>query len=233
MKKTHRFTLVELLLVTITVAVMAGVLVPSLNAAAKEAAARSCTANLKQIMTAAAKYQTDNQGCFCPVQSYTMINGKQKFTGKLWPKMMADYLGEAKLKTGFREKDGVLACPDFGERKPFKGYAPKTMFEVGHPDYGMNSYGPGQTRGLGTQIEKISQVRKPAELIYFGDSFSKDFGGLNGTYAILAYAYVGFRHENKANFGFADGHVGAKTAEEVHYKGKDASKRLPWAQLWK
>jgi len=62
------FTLVELLLVIVIIGVLAGILVPSVMSALKQAYLVQCKSNLKQIATAVINYSTDYNGFIPPTR---------------------------------------------------------------------------------------------------------------------------------------------------------------------
>ncbi len=69
MKKKKNFTLIELLVVIAIIAILAGLLLPSLTLARNKAKETSCVANIKQIGIATKMYIDDND-------SYYMVNYK-------------------------------------------------------------------------------------------------------------------------------------------------------------
>ncbi|MGF1634642.1 MAG: type II secretion system protein [Phycisphaerae bacterium] len=105
--RNNAFTLVELLVVVGIIALLVGILLPSLSAATEKARQANCLSNLRQLHTAFVLYAHDNRdqvpiGYRLTKQFNSMVysnsTGQFVLFGKLWP-------------TGLIDVGAVLTCP--------------------------------------------------------------------------------------------------------------------------
>lgn len=80
MRKLRGFTLVELLVVIAIIAVLVGILLPTLSAARAQAISTQCLANLRQCGQALYIYANQNRGYFPPMVSDTPENLARPFS---------------------------------------------------------------------------------------------------------------------------------------------------------
>ncbi len=247
------FTLVELLVVIGIIALLIGVLLPSLAKARRQANAVSCASNLRQM----------GQGLAIYVAEFKYYPGSQAVGDgnpyAIWPTRLRKALG-----LGANSGTGIFFCPSRDASYQWKskfgagtGYALErhcgfgyevgeillnvstTLFSYGYNDWGVGTQ-PAADRtqkGLGgdvfisitpTRELKASRVRKAAEMIAIGDNT----GTGSWHFSIDPQSpkeYPGSIHDGGANILFCDGHVhwyAQREIIEVKEAGKEAVNRM-------
>lgn len=215
------FTLVELLVVIAIIGILSAILLPVLNQSRLSAQCAVCQSNLRQLGVAAQMYWNDNGGnCF----RYNL--GTTNFDNLTWEVWwfgrLQQYNGSNEGKRKFDLSYGFLfpylnqsdarLCPSPVWNWPtfqFKG----TNFIF---SYAYNSY-PGAN-----PMQTAGQIVHPGNLTLFADSAQVDTFQGRGTPANPVFeewyylqtndlADCHFRHSQKANVVFFDGHVGMET----------------------
>jgi prepilin-type N-terminal cleavage/methylation domain-containing protein/prepilin-type processing-associated H-X9-DG protein len=181
------FTLVELLVVIAIIAVLVGILVPSLSAVRQQARGTVCSANLRSLGQGIYIYTGENSGQLLPSRlpkidpcnAYGVVGGQNKYR----PTFLA-ILGEAVGLPAFADPQACKTTQDrYGEDGDRQNYANRMFVcpEVAewtderNGSYGWNYQFLGNAR-LDTAGRyknwsvRISEIRVPANTIAIGDA---------------------------------------------------------------
>ena len=254
-KKTKAaFTLVELLVVIVVIAMLTSILIPSLVKARSNARVVVCKSNLHQLLLAGIGYALENDDFYVPAARDMWDNsGLERWHGvRQNPNTpfeplkgpLITYLADGRVKE----------CPqrvDFIERCDFE-----QNFEQGCGGYGYNMAYIGSRlwqSGIGFEesylrTTRSTEVSTPAQTLMFADcamslddgsyieySFAEPpFAVFNGAVMSEMYmsASIHFRHDRRAAVGWVGGHVSlcdiAPFEDENVYDVMSADMDLGW-----
>jgi prepilin-type N-terminal cleavage/methylation domain-containing protein/prepilin-type processing-associated H-X9-DG protein len=229
MKKQSNFTLIELLVVIAIIAILAAMLLPALNKAREKARSISCLGNIKQLALASNQYTSDNDAFLVP---YSLVQGAQV----KWARLINPYVGGRQWiglnSTPYLEN--TFFCPSQlrSEEKVAKSWSDATS------GYGLVYSGSNNHRGHAeaygansARLAKINQIKNPSmqysileratDTINTPTGISSLWGGAvycRRCYAskTLAESFISYRHNEKSNGSFMDGHVSSKPTAEVY-----------------
>lgn len=259
--RRHRrgaFTLVELLVVISTIALLLALLMPALAAARSQAHGLVCRSNLRQLVLAGIGYAAEHDGFYVP-GAKDMLDGagrhrwhgvraslSEPFDASKGP--LVGYLGEGRVKE----------CPihvNFVRSNDWNA-----NFEQGCGGYGYNmaylgsrlwdaGLSPAQAAQQAyARTTRVNEVAGPSQTLMFADTAMANNGQslIEYSFAEPPFAVLGgqvmtefrmspsihFRHAGTANVGWVDGHVGPQPMAGLDvtnvYGVGAASLRLGW-----
>ena len=252
------FTLIELLVVISIIALLTAILMPALGAARSGSRALACKSNLRQLVIANIGYATENDGFYVPAASDMWDNaglfrwhGQRDALDEPFDPLRGPLIG-------YLADGRVKECP---LRLEFvKGQDWDTNFEQGCGGYGYNMTYIGSRTSQSTtgsvqawkdsyaMTVRMTEIATPALTLMFADtamandqntlieySFAEPpFTVHNGRPVTGFYMSpsIHFRHRDRANVGWADGHIEprqmAGSSGKNVYDAKPCDFKLGW-----
>ena len=254
MSKPRGFTLIELLVVVAIIALLAGILVPSLNQARELAQQTVCLSNLKQWSLALRLYDQRN-GClptmFESDHTEDIVYTIGPYLGYNFYEFsgLGDAGGQGVLDIGPSAGPPIWHCPTAPDNAAGYGFNYPNVFAYADRDVPPEGHRPWRMheipRPAGTVAVADSQVYKflyapygpttwEPDLDYDGDSVNDTNSGISAYLAgihgyQIPYNNIAPRHGDRiANCAFLDGHAEGMHITEL----MDRDRRLWGEDLW-
>ena len=230
--RSRAFTLIELLVVVAIVALLIGILLPSLGGARGSARTVKCAVNQRQLLLAWTLYAADYKDFAMPLAYWDIADigsGEQVF----WWGSHGTTTNPPDFTRGFLfayldsapTNGSVFECPS----QPWGTYRPQGPSRSITSTYGYNGYylSPAKTPGWGLSIghrpwQRIGTLSNTTTLLVFADTLLPAFGNAlpgntalldppmlysDGTWTNNESPTTAFRHARATNAAHPDGHV--------------------------
>ena len=199
-KPFARFTLIELLVVIAIIAILAGMLLPSLSKVKGTSARISCLSNMKSMAAATLLYAGDNQDHIIPGLRYNSWTSKD-----WWWSVQMQTINPNVAAKGYNSRltgpYELFVCPAEQVQTGSSG------FQYSH--YGIN-YG---FTHYNAPVRTFSTAKKPSLIILQMDSTRRD------NYAIEIDSQTSLRHgQSRTNSSYLDGHAEFRSVKLVSPK---------------
>lgn len=234
--RRHGFTLIELLVVIAIIAILAGMLLPSLARAKAKAERTYCQSNLRQISIFLQLYTDDNRDIF-PAHRNQLVNDAGTYMNDWWGMTIIGYA---------QGKSNLFHCPTLKGRMPvpfststppatwtwnfdvmYVGYGYNGWF-LGHHPYTDDSLSVGGILFTTTEQFKRSSIKRPSDNLVIGDknptamgnSWSSSlwwpWGNMDSNPSSNHEGIDPVRHLGTGNVVFNDGHAESRKNQLIN-----------------
>jgi prepilin-type N-terminal cleavage/methylation domain-containing protein/prepilin-type processing-associated H-X9-DG protein len=225
------FTLIELLVVIAIIAILAGMLLPALGKAKRQAGQAKCISNFKQLTLGTLMYIDDNQDGF-PGTASRNTYGFHKEDWIYWRTNTAKYppIEKSPIATSLGSvSSNLFRCPvdrydkerlmlTDGNGPYFYSYSLTSYDLEGNRNPGMATIFQGTVDAPQAFVFKMANVKTPSNKIMLAEEQSShqpdESSDPHGTSSIINDGrfvppgdLLSLRHNKKADVAFADGHV--------------------------
>jgi prepilin-type N-terminal cleavage/methylation domain-containing protein/prepilin-type processing-associated H-X9-DG protein len=226
------FTLVELLVVIAIIGVLLGLLLPALSQARESGRQAACLSNLRQLYIANLGYSAEH-GSFAPAAPDIWGNNLIRWYGARASADVPFDSSSGPLSSCLGDSKAIRACPSMGKW----GFLTTgdAAFEAGCGGYGYNylgvgsrSYVMGYTEAAAQTGMRPEEISRPSSTVMFCDTAFAQYSA--GQTYIIEYSFaepdkflsasgvmygqpvpsIHFRHRNRANIVWCDGHATAE-----------------------
>lgn len=214
--KNQGFVFVELMIVAVIVAILAGIVIPALYAAKNKAQQVTCVNNLRQLFLAFEQYTNDNNGLLPrPNNSGTSKDGTRNCNAEVWFKAVDWYLtalqpSSKRDEISLEERLLLVKQDPIFNSVPFSNQDATRTIKM------------NQNLALPSECQRpIETIGTPSKTVLLFDGRINSTGVADNYEG--SYGSVAQRHSKAANILFIDGHV-----ERIQNGNSDGTTSQGW-----